>query len=70
MPIYGKGANVRDWLFVEDHCDALGLVFEKGQTGRTYGIGGGAEVSNLELAGMVLDSVDRHRAKRSALRGR
>ena len=58
VPVYGAGANVRDWLFVEDHCDALGLVFERGAEGATYCIGGEAEVDNLTLVGIVLDELD------------
>ena len=49
IPIYGKGENVRDWLYVEDHADALLLVLEKGAVGRSYNIGGENERSNLEL---------------------
>ena len=49
LPIYGDGSNIRDWLFVEDHADALLLVVEKGQLGRSYNIGGENERTNLEL---------------------
>jgi dTDP-glucose 4,6-dehydratase len=49
LPVYGDGKNSRDWLYVEDHCRALDIVFHTGQTGRTYNIGGGNEVQNLEL---------------------
>ena len=49
LPIYGDGSNVRDWLYVEDHADALLLVLEKGVVGRSYNIGGENERSNLEL---------------------
>ena len=49
LPIYGDGSNVRDWLFVEDHADALLLVLEKGAVGRSYNIGGENERSNLQL---------------------
>jgi len=49
LPIYGDGSNVRDWLYVEDHADALLLVLEKGANGRSYNIGGENERSNLEL---------------------
>ncbi|MEM1235972.1 MAG: dTDP-glucose 4,6-dehydratase [Pseudomonadota bacterium] len=49
LPIYGDGSNVRDWLYVEDHADALLLVLEKGRLGRSYNIGGENEKSNLEL---------------------
>lgn len=59
VPVYGAGSNVRDWLFVEDHCDALATVFERGKTGETYCIGGEAEVSNLELVYALLDEFDR-----------
>jgi dTDP-glucose 4,6-dehydratase len=49
LPIYGKGLNVRDWLYVEDHCDAIWTVVEKGQVGRTYNVGGNNEKQNLEV---------------------
>jgi dTDP-glucose 4,6-dehydratase len=49
IPVYGTGANVRDWLYVEDHVRALRLVAAQGVVGRTYAVGGGAERSNLEL---------------------
>jgi len=58
IPIYGRGDNVRDWLYVEDHCDALGLVYEKGTEGETYCIGGEAEATNLELVRILLDRLD------------
>ncbi len=61
VPVYGRGANIRDWLFVEDHCDALGLVFERGVPGATYCIGGDNQVTNIDLVGMVLDELDRAR---------
>ena len=49
LPIYGDGGNIRDWLYVEDHADALLLVLEKGELGRSYNIGGENERTNLEL---------------------
>ena len=49
LPIYGKGENVRDWLHVEDHCEAIALVLEKGAVGETYLIGGKSERTNIEL---------------------
>ena len=49
LPIYGDGSNIRDWLYVEDHADALLVVVEKGQLGRSYNIGGENERTNLEL---------------------
>jgi dTDP-glucose 4,6-dehydratase len=58
IPVYGDGRNVRDWLFVGDHCDALVNVFERGEAGETYCIGGEAEVSNLELVEMLCDLYD------------
>ena len=61
VPVYGRGSNVRDWLYVEDHCDALALVFEAGRPGETYCIGGECERSNLELIHDLLDEVDRQR---------
>jgi dTDP-glucose 4,6-dehydratase len=53
VPIYGQGTNVRDWLFVEDHCRALALVLEQGRVGETYNIGGRGEMPNLKLVRLV-----------------
>src|SRR5258706_5619189 len=49
LPVYGDGLNVRDWLYVEDHCEAIRRVLEKGRPGETYNIGGGCEETNLEV---------------------
>lgn len=57
VPIYGTGGNVRDWLFVEDHCDALLQVLEKGTVGETYNIGGNQEINNLELVRLLLEQL-------------
>ena len=58
IPVYGDGANVRDWLFVEDHADALLTVLTKGKLGRSYNIGGENEVSNLEMVKMICALLD------------
>ena len=58
IPIYGKGVNVRDWLFVEDHCRGIELILESGQKGETYNIGGNAEMSNIDLVRMLCAEVD------------
>ena len=55
IPVYGTGENVRDWLFVQDHCDGISLALEKGVPGEKYNIGGGVEVSNINLVKMILD---------------
>ena len=65
LPIYGNGSNVRDWLFVEDHADALLLVLSKGALGRSYNIGGENECSNLELVRMLCAILDHRRPKAS-----
>ncbi len=54
VPIYGDGLNIRDWLFVEDHCAALDLIIHKGKVGETYCLGGQAEKTNLEIAQKIL----------------
>lgn len=59
LPVYGDGSNVRDWLFVEDHADALLLALEKGMPGRSYNIGGESERSNLELVRALCAILDR-----------
>ena len=54
LPVYGDGGNVRDWLHVEDHCDALLAVLERGKAGEVYNIGGGAERTNIDLVRAIL----------------
>jgi dTDP-glucose 4,6-dehydratase len=49
LPVYGDGLNVRDWLYVEDHCTALGEVLARGRLGEVYNIGGSAEMRNIDL---------------------
>ena len=63
IPIYGKGDNIRDWLFVEDHADALLLVLEKGRPGRSYNIGGENERTNLELVQTICAILDEKRPR-------
>lgn len=60
IPIYGDGQNVRDWLYVEDHCAALELVMLKGISGETYCVGGDNEQKNLDLIDLLCDLVDQH----------
>lgn len=55
IPVYGKGSNIRDWLYVEDHCQALLEVIERGRTGHKYNIGGGCQINNLFLANLIVD---------------
>ncbi|MGY2082117.1 dTDP-glucose 4,6-dehydratase [Modestobacter sp. SYSU DS0657] len=59
VPLYGEGANVRDWLFVDDHCRGIQLVLEQGATGEIYNIGGGRELSNRELTEQLLAATGR-----------
>ncbi|MEG0517700.1 MAG: dTDP-glucose 4,6-dehydratase [Bacteroidales bacterium] len=59
LPVYGKGENVRDWLFVEDHAQAIDLIFHKGKIADTYNIGGFNEWSNIDLIKMITKTVDR-----------
>ena len=59
LPVYGRGENVRDWLFVDDHARALELVMTRGQVGESYNIGGRAERTNLEVVETICDILDR-----------
>ncbi|HEX8389138.1 MAG TPA: dTDP-glucose 4,6-dehydratase [Sphingomonas sp.] len=63
LPVYGRGANVRDWLHVEDHVRALRLVFERGAPGRTYNVGGNNEKRNLEVVEAICEHLDRLRPR-------
>lgn len=59
IPVYGTGENVRDWLYVDDHADALLTVLQKGELGRTYNVGGNNERSNLELVKTICELMDK-----------
>ncbi len=59
IPVYGRGLNVRDWLYVEDHADALLLVLEQGHNGRSYNIGGQNEARNIDIVRMICSILDR-----------
>ena len=59
MPVYGKGENVRDWLFVVDHAHAIDLIFHKGKAGSTYNIGGNNEKTNLEITDIILNQLNK-----------
>ena len=61
IPVYGKGDNIRDWLYVDDHADAILCVLEKGRIGETYNIGGDNERTNLELVETLCDLIDVHK---------
>ena len=57
VPLYGDGLNVRDWLHVDDHCTGIALVLAAGRPGEVYNIGGGTELTNRELTGLLLDGL-------------
>ncbi len=59
LPVYGKGENVRDWLFVEDHASAIDLIFHRGKRGDTYNIGGFNEWKNIDLIKVLISVTDR-----------
>ena len=58
LPVYGKGDNVRDWLYVEDHCHAIKTVLEKGKVGETYNIGGNNEIKNIDIVMTICKKMD------------
>ncbi len=59
LPIYGNGRNVRDWLYVEDHCRALRCVLDGGEPGEVYNIGGDSELSNLQVVNTICSAIDK-----------
>lgn len=59
LPVYGEGMNVRDWLYVEDHCAAIDLILEKGRVGQVYNIGGHNEMHNIDIVKKVLGILDK-----------
>lgn len=59
LPVYGKGENVRDWLYVEDHCSAIDAIIHKGKVGEVYNIGGNNEVHNIDIVKMICKALDK-----------
>ncbi len=59
LPVYGEGLNVRDWLYVEDHCAAIDLILEKGKVGQVYNIGGHNEMRNIDIVKRILSLLDK-----------
>ena len=57
---YGDGQNVRDWLYVEDHVEAIDLIFQKGNLGQTYNIGGNNEIKNIDIVHQLIAIADRY----------
>ncbi len=58
LPLYGDGLNVRDWLYVRDHCTAIWTIIKKGRVGETYNVGGRNEMQNLQVVEMICDYLD------------
>lgn len=59
LPVYGQGLNVRDWLYVEDHCAAIDLILERGQVGQVYNIGGHNEMKNIDIVKLICKALDK-----------
>ncbi len=59
LPVYGQGLNVRDWLYVEDHCKAIDLILEKGRIGEVYNIGGHNEMRNIDIVKLICQALDK-----------
>ena len=57
MPVYGRGENVRDWLYVKDHCKAIDMIIRKGKIGEVYNVGGNNEKTNIEVVKLILDEL-------------
>jgi dTDP-glucose 4,6-dehydratase len=62
LPLYGDGQQIRDWLYVDDHCDAIELVLERGEPGEVYNVGGGNELTNIDLTRRILELTGRDMA--------
>lgn len=61
LPIYGDGMNIRDWLYVEDHCSGIEAVLERGRLGEVYNIGGNNEWTNIDIVNLICDRLDQHK---------
>jgi dTDP-glucose 4,6-dehydratase len=58
LPVYGTGENVRDWLYVDDHCEAIYTIIKKGKIGETYNVGGNNEIQNIEIVNTICSILD------------
>lgn len=65
IPVYGDGSNIRDWLYVEDHCDAVDCIIRQGQVGEVYNIGGDNEIDNLTLVKMICHMMDEYQSDKA-----
>jgi len=70
LPIYGDGGNIRDWLYVEDHCAGIAQVLQRGRLGETYNIGGEGEMANIDLVRLLCGEIDRRFAEDKTLAAR
>ena len=68
LPVYGDGSNVRDWLYVEDHCKAIDLVVNKGKAGEVYNVGGHNEKKNIEIVRLTINTIHNMMAEKPELR--
>ena len=59
LPVYGEGKNVRDWLYVEDHCKAIDLIIKKGRIGEVYNVGGHNEMTNIDIVKLIIHELDK-----------
>ena len=58
LPVYGDGQNIRDWLYVDDHCSAIKTIYENGVVGETYNIGGNNEIKNIDIVNTICSILD------------
>lgn len=61
LPVYGEGLNVRDWLYVEDHCKAIDLIIHKGRVGEVYNVGGHNEKRNIDIVKLICKELGKPR---------
>src|SRR5699024_544898 len=59
LPVYGDGKNIRDWLYVTDHCEAIDLIIHDGTVGEVYNVGGHNEVANIDIVNLICDKLDK-----------
>ncbi len=70
LPIYGDGLNVRDWIYVDDHCDAVDFVHQNGELGEVYNIGGGNERTNIDITNIILKTLDKPESLKTYVKDR